>query len=150
MNTELCKVLDKLGVTAIVKDMPSIPARESTFKAWRVTLVRTVGRGKDAQELRLSTVFLGENRPLVHDVVECLVHDNAASEQKLWDFAQTFNAGKADADAEAKHLACRRIGKRAQKFFAEQWGEVTRAEQGIPAPAPVAKAKSQKRLKKTA
>lgn len=148
MNTELCKVLDKLGVTVIVKDMPSIPARESTVKAWRVTLARTIGRGQNAQELRLSTPFLGENRPLVHDVVECLIHDTVAGDQKLWDFAQTFCEGKADEPTETKHEACKRIGRRTRKFFGDQWEDVTRAEQGL---APIAKAcKGEKRNKKSA
>lgn len=148
MNNELHKVLDKLGITVIVKDMPRIPARESDVKTWRITLVRTVGRGQNAQELKLSTPYLGTSRPLVHDVVECLVHDTAAGDQTLWDFAQTFNDGKADEQAETKHEACKRIGRRTRKFFGDQWEAVTRAEQGL---APVAKAgKGDKRLKKSA
>lgn len=148
MNTELCKVLDKLGVTVTVKDMPNIPARESPIKTWRVTLARTIGRGQNAQELRLSTPFLGMNRPLVHDVVECLIHDTMAGNQKLWDFAQTFCEGKADGPTETKHEACKRIGRRARKFFGEQWEDVTRAEQGL---APIVKAgKGEKRTKKSA
>ena len=147
MNNELHKVLDKLGVTAIVKDMPSIPARESPIRPWRTTLVRTIGRGKDAQELRLTAVMLAETRPLVHDVVECLVHDTAAGEQKLWDFAQTFANGKADNHAETLHTACVKLGKRVKRFFGDQWNDVTRAEQGL---APIAKTKSEKKLKRSA
>lgn len=147
MNTELYKVLDKLGVTVIVKDMPNIPARGTGIKAWRVTLARTIGRGQNAQELKLSTPFLGENRPLVHDVVESLIHDTMAGEQKLWDFAQTFCDGKTDEGTEAKHEACKHIGKRAHKFFGDQWEDVLRAEQGL---APVAKtSKGEKHLKKS-
>lgn len=148
MNTELCKVLDKLGVTVVVKDVLNIPARGSNVKIWRVTLARTIGRGQNAQELRLSTPFLAEHRPLVHDVVECLIHDTAAGDQKLWDFAQTFCEGKADESAEGRHEACKRVGRRARKFFGDQWREITRAEQGL---APVAKTeKRQKPIKKSA
>ena len=151
MNAELCKVLDKLGVTAIVKDMPSIPTRESGCKVWRVTLVRTIGRGQNAQELKLNTPFLGENQPLVHDVVECLIHDTAAGEQKLWDFAMTFANGEVNENAKSRLAACAKLGKRVKRFFGEQWEIVTRAEQGIPAPPPPVKvAKKDPRLKRSA
>jgi len=150
MNSELPKVLDKLGVSVIVKDIANIPARESETHAWRTTLVRTIGRGKDAQELRLTTVMLAPTRPLVHDVVECLVHDTAAGEQKLWDFAQTFTAGKADEHAETLHTACIRIGRRVKRFFGDQWTDVTRAEQGLAPVVKANKAKGERRLKKSA
>lgn len=147
---ELHMALDSLKITAIAKDMPNIPARESTIRPWRVTLIRTIGRGKDAQELRLSSIMLALTRPLVHDVVTCLIHDTAAGEQKLWDFAQTFSEGKTDEYTELRHKACKRIGNRVRKFFGNDWTAICQAEQGI-APAPVAKAtKRDKKLKKSA
>jgi hypothetical protein len=149
---ELRKVLDKLGITLTVKDMPSIPAREGSVQIWRVTLIRTIGRGQNAEEIKLSTPFYGITQPLVDDVVACLIHDAMAGEQTLWDFAQSFCSGNADAVAEARHKNCKRIGKRARKFFGEQWDAVTRGEQGL-APVP-AVSKTQRgerrRLKKSA
>ena len=151
MNTELLSVLDKLKVTAIVKEIPSIPARESAVRPWRTTLVRTIGRGKDAQELRLTTVMIAATAPLAHDIVECLVHDTAAGEQPLWDFAQTFRNGQVDEQTKALLKTCTRLGKRVKRFFGNQWTDVTRAEQGL---APVVKAtkgnKQEKPIRKSA
>ncbi len=149
--SELHKALDNLKITAVVKDMPSVPARESPIRPWRITLVRTVGRGKDAQEIRLSAVMLSETRPILHDMVTSLIHDAAAGEQKLWDFAQTFAEGKIDEQTEVRHKACKRIGNRIRRFFGDDWTMVTQAEQGIPIPTPVAKAgKQPRKLKKSA
>ena len=145
---ELTRLLDKLGVKIVAKDMPSIPARTSAVRPWRVTLTRTIGRGKNAQELRLSTVMLAATTPITDDVVTCLLYDAKAADQKLWDFGQAFANGSTDEQTEKQHKACKKVGKRIKRFFDDEWANVVRAEQGL---APIAKViKNERHLKKSA
>lgn len=145
---ELSKLLDRLGVSLVIKDMTSIPARTSTTRPWRTTLVRTIGRGKNAQELRYTTIMLTTIKPTTEEIVSCLLSDNDAGELKLWDFAQSFTEGATDERTECMHKACKRVGKRIKRFFGDEWGNVIRAEQGLP---PLAKAnRGEKHVKKSA
>ena len=133
MSIELRTALDKLGVTVITKPVPSIPAKEAPFQPWRVTLVRKIGRGKTAQEVRLTSTILSTAEPTVDEVVACLIDDTKAGELKLWDFAQAYTVdGATDEKTKTRHQACKKLGKRVQRFFEETWPDVLRASQGLP------------------
>lgn len=146
--TELIKLLDRLGVNLVVKDIPSIPARLTITRPWRTTLIRTIGRGKNAQELRYTTTMLSSTKPTTEEVVNCLLYDADAGELKLWDFAQSFTGGAVNSQTEYQRKACRKVGKRAKRFFGDEWENVVRAEQGLP---PLAKTgRGEKHAKKSA
>jgi hypothetical protein len=133
MSIELRTTLDKLGITVITKLVPSIPAREAPFQPWRVTLIRKIGRGKTAQEIRLTSTILSTAEPMVDEVVTCLIDDSKAGELKLWDFAQAYTVdGATDEKTKARHQTCKKLGKRVQRFFGEIWPDILRANQGLP------------------
>lgn len=134
MNDELQKTLTTLGVKMTLKPILAVPARGFTTPArlWRVTLIRKVGRGKEAKELRFSTPFLEESpvigeTPKTHDVVACIIRDVQASTRSLWDFAQTYSNDRPNEETGNLHRGCKRVTTRIKRFFGEMWDNVIAA-----------------------
>jgi hypothetical protein len=133
MNTETQRIIDRLGVKLTAKEVPCIVARKefSAGRPWRVTLTRKEGRGKDATELKLVVTGLF-GTPELKTTIGYLLLDVQSSEQTYWDFSQDYCKGLPTEDIERMHKACKKLAPRVKKFFGTAWGDILRAEQGLP------------------
>lgn len=147
MKAETTKILDKLRVKLVVKEVPCMPTRGlfNDTRAWRTTLIRKVGRGTEAKEVKLATISILEGtaltgEPSVNDILACLLADALAGLMTYWDFEQEFghmtdateNGGiRMKAELERCHMACKKLGARAKRFFGEDtWGTIVHSELG--------------------
>lgn len=125
VNEQLQKVLEKLNVTAKIREIPGVLAKGSiAARCWRVVLARPI-KGEEKPK-SLSVVYFApsdEGEPKLPEVVESLAKGVIAGEQTLWDFATT-NGMSVKGDAERIHKVCKRIGPRVKKFFGDSWKNV--------------------------